>query len=159
MDNQRISSSPCQIPHYLNTIYNHAGTVLLNDILICGGREKGVGGNMTDACNIYNWKTSTWKPPGSMLSHRINFGMVTVGSTAYVVGGLDLRYLKYISKVEAYVHGRWISKQSLPKPLAFACVVALDNNTLMAMGGREGSTVSKSYRNSQRVRLTTKKKN
>ena len=133
VDDNEIKPSPCQVPIYPRAIYHHAGTILLDNIIVCGGGDDFRDVVISD-CNFYNFLDVEWKPMASMISARNGHAMVTVNDIAYVIGG-RLNFSTYLDNVEAFDEGSWKSMQRLPKPIAWLCAVAVDDNTIMAIGG------------------------
>ena len=76
-----------------------------------------------------------------MLSRRREHAMVNVNEDIYVFGGRD--YNDYLNTAETFngwnENWRWIS--NMPTPMNHHCVVTLDSNTILAIGGYDGSRV------------------
>ena len=125
----RVDNSPCTIPDYPTTIQGHAGAVLSNQLIVCGGLPC-TGCNMTNECNLYRQNDEFWKPMTPMLFARSGHRMVTIDNVIYAVGGDDGYTF------EAFVNGSWTHKHPLPKRLRHHCVVAL-NKSIGVIGGTE----------------------
>ena len=65
----------------------------------------------------------------SMISEHSEFGMVTIQDIVYAVAGWNS------NKMEKFENGTWTPLQSLPRTIDGHCVVALNNNRIMLIGG------------------------
>ena len=124
-----VSTSSCQLPSI--SVNNAEGAKLL----LCGGFPA------SKKCHRFNSDDWKWEKTSPMTKKRRNHAIATANDIIYVCGGYEGwgRLLNSCEKYDGNV-GIWETIQS-PSPLAWACMVALDNDTLLTIGGNDGSWV------------------
>ena len=127
-----LTKSSCKLPDYPLKVSGAKGTFLgrSESNIICGG-----GYNLTNEC--YNFDVNEWKKMPSMKIARYLPGMTSTNGVIFVCGGLDAS--GYTSSCEKFENGKWISLQSLPTKLTGHCMITINNETILSIGGQDGS--------------------
>ena len=121
----------CNIPDYPIDARSNRAVVTDQGIVVCGGN----GGPTVATCYQLSSISSGWTSIAPMKQTRNTFGMVEVGGDIYVFGGAQNM------KAEVFRDSQWSYIKEMPGKIGATCGVKLDDNTIMSIGGKEGSTV------------------
>ena len=129
-----LTKSSCQLPDYPLKVRQSKGTFLAQSEsnIICGGEYP-----TTNEC--YKFDVNEWKKMPSMKTERYYHGMTSTNDVIFVCGGGAGS--GYTSSCEKFENGKWISIQSLPTTLYYHCMIAINNETILSIGGYDGSEV------------------
>ena len=137
-------------PEYPFAIRDHAGSILNNEVIICGGFGytpwlRNAATKINDCYKINDTRIE-WTKMAPMKSKRILHAMVSLQDKIIITGGVYGR--KVNGSTEKHSNNQWNYAQNMPKGLQGHCMVALDSNTAMIIGGVENGlyenrTVSK----------------
>merc|ERR1719282_1889840 len=91
----------------------------------------------------YDNASGDWTKAPPMSTERAEFGAAVAGGCIYAVGGMDVESSE-LSTVERFnpKTGRWEDVASLSGPRCGHCVVALDDESIYALGGYDGDEVT-----------------
>ena len=121
----------CNIPDYPIDARSNRAVVTDQGIVVCGGN----GGPTVATCYQLSSISSGWTSIAPMKQTRNTFGMVEVGGDIYVFGGAQNM------KAEVFRDSQWSFIKDMPREVHVPCGVKLDDNTIMSIGGKDGSTV------------------
>ena len=133
-----FTKGSCQLPDYPLKVSHAKGTFLAQSEsnIICGGDPP------TNEC--YKFDVDEWKKMPSMKTARYYHGMTSTNDEIFVCGGYDaiLFYggYGYTSRCEKFENGKWISIQSLPTKLSNHCMITINNETILSIGGKDGDS-------------------
>ena len=131
MENDSPYQTSCNIPDYPIDARNVRAVATDQGIVVCGGH----GGPAQATCYQLSSISSGWTSIAPMKQTRNTFGMVEVGGDIYVFGGAQNM------KAEVFRDSQWSYIKEMPGKIGALCGVKLDDNTIMSIGGKEGSTV------------------
>ena len=139
MDDEGVKESPCQIKKYPMKIDWHAGVISNNQPVVCGGTYKQ---GTTAKCNKYNFETKEWTDMPSMNTERGRHAMTEANGDLFITGGID-RNGKRLDTAEMFKDGTWSMIKNLPKVIYGHCLVKMNDESIINIGGYDGSKVSK----------------
>ena len=131
MKNDSPYQTSCNIPDYPIDARSCKAVVTDQGIIVCGGH----GGPWQTTCYQLSSISSGWTSIAPMKQQRSGFGMVEVGGDIYVFGH------NQNMKAEVFRDSQWSYIKDMPGKIFVPCGVKLDDNTIMSIGGKEGSTV------------------
>ena len=128
-ENGILTRSSCQLPDYPLRVAYATGTFFVQSgtNIFCGG-----WGQTTNEC--YEFDVKEWKKTKPMKTVRYWHGMTSTNDMIFVCGGID-SFDSTISTCEKFENGSWTYIQSLPTILRSQCMVAIDNDTIISIGG------------------------
>ena len=139
-----LTESSCQLPDYPLNVVNAKGTFLAQSEsnIVCGGEPiSGCYGLQLEASNeCYKFDVNAWKEMPSMKIARASHGMTSTNDLIFVCGGKDTS-CSTTSSCEKFENRKWISIQSLPIKSRNHCMIAINNETILSIGGWDGSEV------------------
>ena len=138
IDDEDIKQSPCQIKKYPMPIEHHAGVISHNQPVVCGGGSY----PSTAKCNKYNFETKEWTAMPSMNTERGRHAMTEANGDLFITGGIDGNGNR-LNTAEMFKDGTWSMIKNLPKAINGHCLVKMNDESIINIGGYDGSKVSK----------------
>ena len=125
----------CQLADYPLKVSGAKGIFLeqSNSNFVCGGNP------LTNECYKFDSTSLSWKSMKPMNNSKCYHGMASTNDKVFVCGGLDRGSSTSCEKFE---NDSWNNIASLPTPLYRHCMVAINNETIVSIGGYDGSGVS-----------------
>ena len=131
MENDSPYQTSCNIPDYPIDARNVRAVATDQGIVVCGGH----GGPAQATCYQLSSTSSGWTSIAPMKQRRTGFAMVEVGGDIYAFGTNENM------KAEVFRDSQWSFIKDMPREVHVPCGVKLDDNTIMSIGGKDGSTV------------------
>ena len=139
-----LTKSSCQLPDYPLKVINAKGTFLAQSEfnIVCGGEYPDGGGSPCygdqPVNKCYKFDVNGWKKMPSMKIARASHGMTSTNDLIFVCGGKDTS-CSTTSSCEKFENRKWISIQSLPIKSRNHCMITINNETILSIGGFDGS--------------------
>ena len=144
--------SSCSFPPYPRKGYSIGGIVTdSGTIILCGGySENSVSmiNESLDKCYKFNDTSWAWEEFQSMTSKRTRLleSMIYYKGVIYVTGGLIREDNLTLKTAEKYENGNWKTIQDLPAPVQLSCLVPINNDKLLSLGGWRPGTKVREFR-------------
>ena len=128
----------CTMPDFPRKFYAASAAIIEEQMVICGGYSNG----FQSSCHLFNQTTLQWQKITSLTTSRGWFGMAKLNGGLIAVGGYHgSDYLK-TTEILTTASSTWSRSSELPVTIEQHCVVRLNNDTVMAIGGYRNGKVS-----------------
>eukprot|EP00096_Caligus_rogercresseyi_P005548 TRINITY_DN2131_c0_g1_i2.p1 TRINITY_DN2131_c0_g1~~TRINITY_DN2131_c0_g1_i2.p1 ORF type:complete len:555 (+),score=117.14 TRINITY_DN2131_c0_g1_i2:130-1794(+) len=125
-----------------NEELNRAGATseyVNGSVIFCGGKNNH---GVFRSCLEYNISEDRWSNHSHLIEPREEASSVTIGTVTYVIGGVGSSSIEGFDANPESPSSSWILGPELPGVRARSCAVAIDNRTLVVIGGHGNESMS-----------------
>ena len=131
------NNTDCRIADLPEALYGHSAIYTKIGLLVCGGRTKY---GYSKKCYILG--NESWAPFPDFTQPRQYFSLTVLNEKIVMIGGENAeRSIEYINLQNG---SRWEHK-TLEFDVAQHCVVAINETTIMIIGGYQGNQVFRTF--------------